>query len=69
MHVFSIYFAINLFFAIYLTWKHKQTMEQRPHRAYEQAKSKQKQSQVTIFYGNYFLRFCNIFAGEISSCE
>ena len=26
-------------------------MEQRPHRAYEQAKSKQKQSQVTIFYG------------------
>ena len=31
------------------TWKRKQTMEQQPHRACEQTKSKQKQSKFTLY--------------------
>ena len=62
IHIFSIHFAIKLFYHshkkrklsvsydygfICTTWKHKQTMEQQPQRACERTKSKQKQNQVT----------------------
>ena len=44
IHIFSTYFAINLFYLHNLkTW----TMEQQLHRAWERTKSKQKQNQVT----------------------